>query len=177
MGTTTFLVRTSTGSTSASDVPLHIDREVQDDDITSTRPWDGDHPPRSIYADSVFVRRDDGIWCKRDTAGRLYPVNINGERCAKPRRQGVVITPDDGQRRPSSISPHVWWKMMTKTERAQWWRDQPSAVPATKSLPSVVCSPLGTLPLTGVTSRSSLCMWSLPPIDSDVSTDDGPSSE
>ena len=64
MGTTTFLVRTSTGSTVTPDVPMHIVEEIRDDDITSTRPWDGDHPPRSIYADSVFVRRDDGIWCK-----------------------------------------------------------------------------------------------------------------
>ena len=108
MGTTTFLVRTSAGSTVTPDVPMHIVEEIRDDDITSTRPWDGDHPPRSIYADSVFVRREDGIWCNNDTAGRLYRVNINGERCAKPRKSGVGIDPVEGQRRPSSISPHVW---------------------------------------------------------------------
>ena len=104
-------------------------------------------------------------------------MNINGERCAKPRKQGVGITPSEGQRRPSSISPHVWWKMMSKTERAQWWRDQPGVESASKSLPSVECSPLGMSPLTGVTSRSAICTWSLPSIDSDVSTEDGPSSE
>ena len=87
MGTTTFLTRTSSGSIVPPDVPMHIVKENRDDDITSTRPWDGDHPPRSIYADSVFIRRGDGIWCKRDTAGGLYPVNINGERCAKPRNR------------------------------------------------------------------------------------------
>ena len=65
MGTTTFVIRTSSGSTSPSDMPVHIVEEIRGDDSTSTRPWDGDYPPRSIYADSVFVRRDDGIWCKK----------------------------------------------------------------------------------------------------------------
>jgi hypothetical protein len=112
-GTTTLLTRTSSGSTTPSDVPVHIVEVTRGDDIMSTRPWDGDHPPRSIYADSVFVRRDDGLWCKQVTVGILYPVNINGERCAKPRKLGVGLDPNDGQRRPSSISPHVWWQMMT----------------------------------------------------------------
>ena len=66
---------------------------------------------------------------------------------------------------------------MTKAERTQWWLDYPGAKSATKSLPSVDCSPLGISSLTGVTSRSAICTWSLPTIESDVSTDDGPSSE
>ena len=104
-------------------------------------------------------------------------MNINGERCAKPRKSGVRIDPVEGQRRPSSISPHVWWKMMAKAERTQWWLDYPDAKSATKSLPSVDCSPLGISSLTGVTSRSTICTWSLPTIDSDASTEDGPPSE
>ena len=177
MGTTTFLVRTSIGSTSTPDVPMHIVDEIRGEDIMSTRPWDGDCPPRSIYADSVFVRRDDGIWCKKDTAGRLYPVNINGERCARPRKPGVGIDPVEGQRRPSSISSHVWWKMMTKAERAQWWHDHPDAASATKSLPSVDCSPLGISSLIDVTSKSAISIWSLPTIDSYASNDDASSSD
>ena len=66
---------------------------------------------------------------------------------------------------------------MTKAERTQWWFDYPDATSATKSLPSVDCPPSGISSLTGVTSRSTICTWSLPTIDSDVSTGDGPSSE
>ena len=79
---------------------------------------------------------------KKDTAGRLYLVSINGERCTQPRKLGPGLDPSDGQRRPSSISPHVWWNMMTKAERAQWWLDYPDAQSAAKALPSVDCSPL-----------------------------------
>ena len=143
MGTATFLSRTSSASITPSDVPMHIVEETRGDDITSTRPWDGDHPPRSIYADSVLFGVMMEFGAKKDTTGRLYPVNINGEPCAKPRKLGAGLDPNDGQRRPSSISPHVWWKMMTKAERAQWRLDYPDAQSATKSLPSVDCSPLG----------------------------------
>ena len=76
-----------------------------------------------LFADSVFIWRDDGISCKRDTVGRLYLVNINGERCAKPRSLDMTTGQNRDQRRPSSISPHAWWKMMTKAERLQWWLD------------------------------------------------------
>ena len=57
-------------------------------DMASSRPWDGDEPPMSIYVDlGYFVRRSDGIWCRKDAVGRLlYPVNGNGERCAKPKK-------------------------------------------------------------------------------------------
>ena len=166
-----FFARTSSGSVAPSDMPVHIVEETRGDDITFTRPWGGDYPPRSIYADSVFVRRDDGIWCKRDTVGRLCLVNINGERCAKPRKLGSGLDPNDGQRRPSSISPHVWWRMMTKAERSQWWLDFSDARSATKCFPSAYCSPIGISSLLGATSRSTICTWSpLPANDSDVST-------
>ena len=85
MGTTTFLVSTSAGSADPRDVPVRVADKIRDDDMTLIRPWDGDHPPRYIFADSVFVRRDDGIWCKKDAVSRLYLVNVNGERCARPR--------------------------------------------------------------------------------------------
>ena len=64
-----------------------------------------------------FVWRDDGVWCKKDKAGRLDPVNSNCERCAKPRIVEVTSGQNHDQRRPSEISPHVWWNMMTKAER------------------------------------------------------------
>ena len=65
---------------------------------------------------------------------------------------------------------------MTKAERAQWWHDHPDAVSATKSLPSVDCSPLGISSLIGVTSKSAISIWSLPTIDSYASNDDASSS-
>ena len=71
MGTTTFLTSTSTGSGDSSDVPVRVVDKVDEGDMMSSRPWDGDLPPRSIYADSSFIRRDDGVWYKKDKAGRL----------------------------------------------------------------------------------------------------------
>ncbi|MFM7982243.1 MAG: hypothetical protein ACKPKO_23280, partial [Candidatus Fonsibacter sp.] len=50
------------------------------DDFVSSRPWDGDKPPVSIYVDSTtFIRRDDGMWRRRDTMGCFYIVNAHGE--------------------------------------------------------------------------------------------------
>ena len=57
--------------------------------------------------------------------GRLYPVNGNGERCAKPKKFEKSDGSYSDQRRPIEVSPHVWWKMMTKAERLQWWIDNP----------------------------------------------------
>ena len=80
-------------------------------DMVSSRPWDGDTPYISIYADSSsFVRRDDGIWCKKDNGGRLYLVNANCERCAKPRTVESTAGQNYDQSRPSEVSPHVWLK-------------------------------------------------------------------
>ena len=94
----------STGSSSSGTRPVDVD-------FSSSKPCDGEEPPLSIYADdATFVRREDGIWCKFDIQGTLYLVNRNGERCARPNafeESGGVYR---DQRRPSELSPHVWWK-------------------------------------------------------------------
>ena len=61
MGTTTFLTSTSVGSGDSSDVPVRVADRAVVGEITSSRPWDGDLHQRSIYADSSFIRRDDGV--------------------------------------------------------------------------------------------------------------------
>ena len=74
------------GAGSSSDSLLAV-REHSEFDMTSSRPWDGDSPPHSMYlAEDLFVRRRDGICCRRGAVGRLYRVSANGERCAKPRK-------------------------------------------------------------------------------------------
>ena len=83
------------------------------------------------------------MWCKRDTRGRLYPVNRNGERCARPNAFEESGGAYRDQRRPSDISPHVWWKMMLKVERLQWWADHLSVAPAARKHHDIVCSPMG----------------------------------
>ena len=119
-GTTTFL--TSTASGSSSDLILLETTIVGGDDFASSRPWDGEKPPTSIYAySSIFIRRDDGIWCRRDTRGRLYLVNAHGERCSKPKIFEQSSGQYNDQRRPDGISSYVWWNMMHKDERKQWW--------------------------------------------------------
>ena len=110
IGTTTFLT---------ADLP--VDQDVPSDkveaqiaDMASSRPWDRGEPPMSIYVDAApFVRRADGIWCRRDTASRLYPVNGNGERSAKLETFGKSEVSYHDQERPGDISLRVWWKMMT----------------------------------------------------------------
>ena len=90
-------------------------------DMASSRPRGGDGPPLSIYVDLVsFVRRADGIWCRKDTVGRPYPINGNGERCAKPKSCEKSEGSYHDQKRPSEVSPQVWWKMTAKAERLQW---------------------------------------------------------
>ena len=48
--------------------------------------------------------------CRRDSVGRLYPVNGNGERCAKPKTFGKSGGSYHDQKRLGEISPQVWWK-------------------------------------------------------------------
>jgi hypothetical protein len=104
MGTTTFLTSTSTGSGDSIDVPVRVADKVAEGDMMSSRPWDGDLPPRSIYADSSFLWGDDGVWCNTANAGRLYLGNSNGEPCAKPRTLEVTSGQNNDQRRPNTIS-------------------------------------------------------------------------
>ncbi|MFM7983632.1 MAG: hypothetical protein ACKPKO_30345, partial [Candidatus Fonsibacter sp.] len=62
-GTTTFMTSTSSGS--SSDIPLPKTTIVDRDDFVSSKPYDGDKPPTSIYADStIFERKADGVWCR-----------------------------------------------------------------------------------------------------------------
>ena len=124
-GTITFLTidpspnqETDTGAREEEEVPEHARRRLAD--MSSIRPWDGDDPPMSIYYDPAsFVRREDGIWCRKDVRGRLYPVNGTGQRCAKPNTFEKLQGQYSDKTRPADMSPHVWWKMMTKAERLQ----------------------------------------------------------
>ena len=70
----------------------------------------------------MFSRRDDGTWCRRDKSGRLYPVNAQRERVAKPRGRNVDDRHPENTR-PPSISPHVWRKVLTAVQRTQWWKE------------------------------------------------------
>ena len=113
--------------------------------MPSSRPWDGDEPPMSIYDDPAsVVRRDDGIWCRKDVRGRLYLVNGIGQRCAKPKTFEKSEGHYSDQRRPAEISPHVWWKIMNKAERLQWWTDHLGGAPAVHTTSDLTCNPIGT---------------------------------
>ena len=58
-----------------------------DDAYLGHVPWTGAFPPLSTKLEdpSVCVRREDGVWCRCDTRNRMYPVNRQGERIAKPK--------------------------------------------------------------------------------------------
>ena len=66
MGTTTVLVSTSARSADSIDVPVRVADNIDEGDMMFSRPWDGNLPARSIFADSSFIRHDDGIWRKQD---------------------------------------------------------------------------------------------------------------
>ena len=60
----------------------------EDRAIDRTRPWDGPSPPDAIGVyKGPFVRRADGIWCRPDASGRLYPVDAGGERWFAPKEK------------------------------------------------------------------------------------------
>ena len=114
---------------SEDETPEHVRQRLVD--MSSSRPWDGDGPPMSIYDDPAsFVRRDDGIWCRKDVRGRPYLVNGIGQRCAKPKAFEKSEGHYSDQKRSAEMSPHVCWKIMTKAERLQWWVDHPGGTPA-----------------------------------------------
>ena len=64
-------------------------------------PWTGAVPlvPLKTEGLGVFVRRADGVWRRRDTRTRLYPVNEYGERIAKPKTfiEGGSAAPDQAR--------------------------------------------------------------------------------
>ena len=116
--------------------------------------------PRCRYVDlGPFVRRSDGIWCRKDAVGRLCPVNGNGERCAKPKKFERSDGAYDDQRHPSEVSPRVWWKMMKKAERLQWWKDEPEGFPVVKSKHDIARGPRGISPMVANTPKALLHMW------------------
>ena len=73
-------------------------------------PWPGATPlsPTKLEDPSVFVRRYDGVWCRRDTSNRLYPVNRYGERIAKPNTFLEGGSGSVDQQRHASLIPHLW---------------------------------------------------------------------
>ena len=138
------------------------------------QPWDGDDLPMSIYDDlASFVRREDGIWGRKDVRGRLYPVNGIGQRCAKPKRFGKSEVRYSDQKRPADMSPHVWWKMMTQEERLQWWVDQPDGAHAVKVKPNLICTPVGVSSIVSNAAKSLVQVWNLHLQSYDSSTDVG----
>ncbi|MFM7987837.1 MAG: hypothetical protein ACKPKO_51845, partial [Candidatus Fonsibacter sp.] len=141
-GTTTFFTSTSSGS-SSSDYVMPKKNQPLLIEMTSRRRAHGMEisplcPGMPILI--IFICRDDGIWCRRDAIGRLYPVNACGDRCSKPNTSSGKY---NDQRRPDEVSSHVWWEMMNKEERRQWWGDHPEVRLADDSLPSIRCHPLG----------------------------------
>ena len=68
----------------------------------------GDSPPEPRFVDDdVFERNKDVVWCRRDTKGRLYRVNKNGELCARPKKCVPTEGRDDEDaRRPQEVSPY-----------------------------------------------------------------------
>ena len=90
------------------------------------------------------LRREDGVWCRRDTLGRLYPVNAYGARCSQPKIFKTETSESRrGQQRPEEISSHMWWNMMSKDERLKWWEEHLEVRPAGTSMPAIVCHPIG----------------------------------
>ena len=106
-----------------------------------------------------FVRRDDGIWCRKDVKGILYCVNGIGQRCAKPKTFEKSEGNYSDQRRPAEISQHVWWTIMTKAERLQWWIDQPGGAPAVSTRSVFTCSPIGISSLMDKAAGSLVQTW------------------
>ena len=69
-------------------------------------PWTGAVPPELLTAEDlgVFARRADGVWRRRDTRNRQYPVNKYGDRAAKPKTfaEGALLLPTRPVRRRSA---------------------------------------------------------------------------
>ena len=75
-----------------------------DDAYLGHVPWTGTSPPlpTKLEDPSVFVRREDGVWCRRDTRNRMYPVNRQAERIAKPNIFSDGGSTSVDQQRPAS---------------------------------------------------------------------------
>ena len=79
------------------------------------------------------------------------------ERCSKPQ----VIDKSSGkyndQRRPDGISAYVWWNMMSKDERKQWWEEHPDVRLVDPSVLAICCRPVGISSLIGEVPTMTLC--------------------
>ena len=102
--------------------------------IDRSRPWNGPEPPKPLLdLGQRFVRRVDGVWCKPDASGRLYPVDAVGERWMKPLAED---RPFDFNRRPPDVSTHVWISLRP-SERKKWWEDKRAAKPEREAMPAL----------------------------------------
>ena len=75
------------------------------------------------------------------------------------------------------MSPHVWWKMMTKAEHLQWWIDHLDGAPAVSVKHDLTCNPIGISSLVSKVAGSLVQAWNRHLHSSDSSTDVGCSSE
>eukprot|EP00972_Heterocapsa_arctica_P051827 7623707-Heterocapsa_arctica.AAC.1 len=50
--------------------------------------------------------------CRRDTAGKLYPIDKYGKEL----RAGTTSKPDQ-------VSSEVWWHVYKFNDRAKWWEE------------------------------------------------------
>ena len=67
-----------------------------------------------FYGGEGLCLNKQGVRCRRDNLGRMYPVDKYGNR----------ITSRLGKNdKPESMQPHAWWSMQP-TERAAWWRKE-----------------------------------------------------
>ena len=64
---------------SGDQVPSYEPRhDIAPDEIDRSKPWSGEAPPQPLDGDvnpSTFKRNKDGIWCRPDASGRLFPVD------------------------------------------------------------------------------------------------------
>ena len=92
--------------------------------VAGNAPWKGTSPPIQIRIEDpdTRTRRDDGTWRRRDKGGRFCPVTMHGERIAKP-RGSIQGGRSSGASRPSSVSPHFWWKVPSAAQRMQRWKE------------------------------------------------------
>eukprot|EP00972_Heterocapsa_arctica_P040834 6017163-Heterocapsa_arctica.AAC.1 len=60
----------------------------------------------------LVLRNKKGQRCRRDTAGKLYPIYKHGQKI----RKGDTSRPDE-------VSSHVWWDVYTFNDRAKWWQE------------------------------------------------------
>ena len=72
-----------------------------------------------------------------------------------------------------SVPLHVWWNMMTKSERPQWWVDHPDSAPVAEVEPNVVCTPVGVSSIVSNAAKSLVQVWNLHLQSYDSSTDVG----